>query len=182
MKVYLVGQAGSGKDTAAEALCREHPTMHIERITFPIYQLAKDLYGMTAKDRRLLQLVGDALRSVDPDCLANRVARVCEFGDWTCPDVRLPREADILRETGWIGVRVERPALERREALNQRGEVWGAAASTHHTETECDSVAVDAVVVNDCSIEEFRQRVLDAVDAINERLWVRSGSHGWGRL
>ncbi len=182
MKVYLVGRAGSGKDTAAEALCQEYPTMHIERITFPIYQLAKDLYGMTAKDRRLLQLVGDALRSVEPDCLANRVARVCEFGDWACPDVRLPREADILRATGWIGVRIERPGVDRKEALSQRGEVWTSESSHHHTETECGSVAVDAVVQNDCEIDEFRARVLEAVEAVNDGRWVRTGSHGWGRL
>ena len=167
MKVYIVGPAASGKDTAAQALVRHFPELRLIRIAQPMYDIASNVFGRRRKDRRLLQDIGDALRSVDPDVFIDLVLRSTRDWSWVCPDIRLAREGERLRSNGWIGIRVERPLSARLLALEERGE--SGADLAHHTEAAVDLVPVDAVVANRGTKAGFEAEVVRTVTRLIRR-------------
>lgn len=161
LKIYLAGPAASGKDTAASALVRHFPELRLVRIAQPMYDIAERVFGSQEKDRRLLQDIGDALRSIDRDVFIDCLLRRTADGSWVCPDVRLPREGERLRSAGWIGIRIERPWANRALALEQRGE--SEADLAHHTEGVVDLVPVDAAVENRGTRRRFESAVIREV-------------------
>ncbi len=114
------------------------------------------------KMRLLLQWWGTQYRrSVNPNYWVQRVAkRIAEEKPEIAliTDVRFLNEVAFCQEYG-EAIKIERPELPPLE---------GAAAS-HVSETELDSFKDwDDVVVNDGSLEEFRERVLFSFDMLLE--------------
>lgn len=101
--------------------------------------------------RRLLQTIGtDGVRAhlgADAWVRAFELARD-RRADTVAPDVRFPNEADHIRRHGGIVIRIDRPGF---------GPVNG------HVSEAVDTIAVDAVVVNDGTIDQLQDRVLELV-------------------
>ena len=169
MNVYLTGLRRSGKDTAARAIAEAYG-LRVVALTEPLYDIATRYFGMQGKDRDMLQRVGDAFRAVREDWLVEHVIDQGDGGDGlVCADVRLPREARVLRSVGWIGLRVERPEPERVEAIREAGEFETGEQARHHTETMVAQVPVDAVLYNHSTIEELESRAVALVRDIMAR-------------
>jgi dephospho-CoA kinase len=131
-------------------------------IAEPLYRIAFELFGATQKDRRLLQILGDKLREIDQDCLLNRLLEKIEDypGLIVVDDVRLVHEADVLRQHGFIAVKVVADDSVRLERLKARGEEVRADEDLHVTEQEVDLIVPDWVLVNnDCTLADLKAKI-----------------------
>lgn len=174
------GRAGSGKNTAAEALIRDYGAYpaafadELKRIARRVWGLSEtqtdghlkevvdERWGLTP--RQIMQRLGTEVgRAVHPDTwvrylLDRRLAR-----DLFPPamlavitDVRFPNECEAIRNLGGIVIRIERPGL--------------AGDDSHASEKAINLLVVDHVVVNDGTIADLHRKVLEVA-----RPWVDRG-------
>lgn len=153
--IGVTGEKGKGKTSFVHVLMyllsiNGHSASVINFADY-IKQVARDCYGrdigmihgkLSKSDRELLCKIGDALRSVDPLCLANVVERklksqTTEFV--IIGDVRLQREVDMLRKYHAIIVKLDSNIFARSENYLR----------DHMTETEISKIQYDFLVLNE---------------------------------
>ena len=179
--ISLSGAAGSGKDTAADALeadgwgrvaladpMRElllkiDPIVSGVRLSAMVAEIgwsrAKREYPEV---RRLLIATGEGARKVlGADCWI-KAAKLTD--SWVqnyqivVTDVRphdgdnLTIEADWIHEEGGIVVRVERPGLEN--------------TIDHYTETNLDKLPYDALIQNDGTVEDLHSKIREVAESL----------------
>jgi len=175
--IGLGHRSGVGKDVAAGALADAY-NARIVSFGDAIYDVVEDLVPfldaplrhaiqeqglMHAKrsDHRIVDLmvsVANIMRSrLGPDVWLEPVIDriVLEEGNYIIPDVRYPNEALAIRNLGGLLVRIDRPD-----------------APILHTAADDaleEFTLWDAVVVNDGSIADLRQRVVDATADLVKR-------------
>ncbi|MDI6824665.1 MAG: AAA family ATPase [Bacillota bacterium] len=168
LRLFLFGRRGSGKSTVARFLA-ECTGAKVYKISEPLYRVARDVFGMEDRDRRLLQLLGDKFREVDPDCLL-RCLSLALYRDGpqaaVVEDVRLAREADWLRRMGFQGVLVRAPEPVRLARLEKRGERSDADAEEHVTECGVKGITPDYVLETGGSFKDVRNAVRALVGEI----------------
>lgn len=167
VNIYVVGLRRSGKDTVARFLAAQQPGSRLIALTDPLYDIGQRYFGMEGKDRALLQKLGDAFRAIDEDFLPKHLLRLAteENTPVLCADIRLPREAGVLRAAGWLGIRVDRPEAARQQAVLEAGEHLSGPTAQHHTEQRVLEVPVDVVIANDGSLEDLQ--------AATQMVWLR---------
>ena len=147
--IGLIGLAGSGKDTAAEALVQ----MGYWRSAFAghLKSLAYDFGWDGKKDERgraLLQDLGMAARKYNADFWIEQLTWPTKARAFSMPqvftDVRFQNEADYVRSKGGIVVRIVRPEI---------------IAQNHESELKQCEVAADIEIVNDGSIEDLHNKI-----------------------
>ena len=153
--IGLIGLAGSGKDTAAEALVK----LGYWKNAFAAH--LKDLayeFGWDGKKnergRALLQDLGMAARKYNPNFWIEQIpwpTKGSRGSRWpqVYTDVRFRNEADHVREHGGIIVRIVRPGL---------------IAENHESELKQCEVSADYEIVNDGSIEDLHKKILEIVN------------------
>ncbi|MEW5933690.1 MAG: AAA family ATPase [Bacillota bacterium] len=166
-RVFLFGRRGSGKSTAARFLAA-CAGAKVYKISEPLYRVAREVFGMKGKDRRLLQVLGDKFREIDPDCLLRCLSHAL-YRDGpqavVVEDVRLPREAEWLRRMGFMGVLVRAPEPVRLARLAERREEVGEEEG-HVTEVGVDAIVPDYVLDNGGSLKDLRNAVRALVGEI----------------
>ena len=165
--LYITGERRCGKSTAARALYEAFGLQEVS-ITTPLYEVARTYFGMAEKDRALLQKVGDAFRNVREDWLIEHVIEQAKSagGMAVCPDIRLPREGEVLRAHGWIGLRIERTREHQSAAILEAGEELTGEQAEHQTETQVRLVPVDGWINNNGTPEELGEKAVAMVKAI----------------
>ena len=176
--IGLTGRAGSGKSTVAERLVCEHD---FQALAFadPLWQMLeiigvdtdrvhvdreyKDhhiLPGIGRTPRELIQTLGTewGRDCIDVDLWAKIGARVASERAGrgrviVFDDMRFPNEYEALAREGARMWQIVRPDVARPE---------GEAA--HPSEGGLDGFEFHETILNDCSIREFRRRVLDAYE------------------
>lgn len=148
--IGLIGLAGSGKDTAAEALYRKH----YNRVAFAdaVKNLAFEFGWNGLKDergRRLLQDLGMAGRAYKESIWIDHV-RENRIGlsNHVFTDVRFQNEADYIRGLGGIIVRIVRP---------------GIISGNHESELKQSEIAADIEIVNDGTIEDLHEKIRNII-------------------
>ena len=164
--IYIAGQRHAGKDTLADAICALYPAVRKVKLTDPVYALARS-WGMHGKERATLQRAGDYLRETyGADILAAHLILRTFDGVSVCADVRLPREGELLRAQGWLGIRIQRPDAARLASLAAVGEVLDGAEAHHQTETHVNEVPVDIVIDNDGTVADLAGKIAVALREI----------------
>lgn len=114
------------------------------------WEEAKDSYPEV---RRILQRLGDeAGRQVHGEetwirnLLRRAEASNAEGHPVVVPDVRYPNEAELLREAGFLVVRVDRPG-------------YGSPTPGEHASERVERLAVDQVIVNDGSLHQLHAAI-----------------------
>lgn len=161
MRLFLYGRRAAGKTTVAGFLSEVGAKSC--KLSDPLYRIATDLFGMRGKDRRLLQVLGDKLREIGPDCLLEHLCnrlRVEEPEFAVVEDVRLLREAEYLRRRGFLGVLVKAPDAARMARLRARGEDVRPEEDEHRTEAEVDLILPDYVIDNSGTLKDLRKATL----------------------
>ena len=183
--VGLTGYAGVGKDEAAKGLIAAgwtrqafaDPVRAMALVIDPIVAASigsfGDLYPYKGRlrlstivhdfgwdeakgipeVRRFLQRLGtDAVRAhLGEDAWVRAFDRARNRSvDTVAPDVRFPNEAEHVRRMGGIVIRIDRPGV---------GPVNG------HESEDIGSIPVDAIVVNDGTVEQLQWRVAELVVA-----------------
>lgn len=172
IKIAISGKKRSGKDTLAKILNDEYgwnfDGFHKNyAIAEPIYEIARDFYGMEEKDGVLLQEIGDKLRSVKDgsgkvhtnvlcEALIRRMKRDEEEhgeGLQTVSDVRLVEEYEALKAAGFLMVRIEAD----QDSRNGRAGQEENRDESHKTETELDdpNLRWDRVVNNNKKLADL---------------------------
>jgi hypothetical protein len=159
--IGIAGAAGSGKDTVADYLVRQHG--FIKRpLSAPIKALLNEFYGWLpewwndrvwkeapdyagASPRQLAQWLGtEAGRMTHgEDCWINVLLREWKHANamtygkacMVVPDVRFDNEASAITQHGGIVVRIDRPGV--------------TPVAAHSSEAGIASNLIDVVVVND---------------------------------
>lgn len=163
MIIGLIGYAGAGKDTAAEALIERG----FERRAFadPLKAVARDIGWDGVKNdygRRLLQNLGASCRHhLGAWVWIEAALHDSEGKDLVITDVRYRNEAEFILASGGMLIRITRPGV--------------GPANDHPSESELESWPVDAILINDASPAELHQRLLTEVDL---RMGVGAGVPG----
>lgn len=148
--IGLIGLAGSGKDTAAEALVelgywKNAFAAHLKDLAYEFgWDGKKDERG-----RALLQDLGMAARKYNPNFWIEQIpwpTKGSRGSRWpqVYTDVRFQNEADHIRNHGGIIVRIVRP---------------GVISGSHESELKQCEVAADIEIVNDGTIEDLHNKI-----------------------
>ena len=151
--IGFIGLAGSGKDTAAQALINNgyRRVAFADHIKFVAGQCGWD----GAKDergRKLLQDIGMALRAYDEDTWVNCVQDSNAFRfnhNLVITDVRFLNEAKFVKRNNGIVIRIVRP---------------GQVAENHESELKQSEVPADYEVANDGSVEDLHTKILNTLE------------------
>ena len=148
--IGLIGLAGSGKDTAADAL----KELYFQRVAFAnqVKNIAFDFGWNGLKDergRKLLQDLGMAGRAYKSSIWIDYVhEETVGFGNHVFTDVRFQNEADYIRGLGGIIVRIVRP---------------GIISENHESELKQSEIPADIEIVNDGSIEDLHNKIRNLI-------------------
>lgn len=154
--VGLCGYAGSGKDTAAQALVAQG----WERRAFAdtIKQVATRIGWNGQKDdagRRLIQDLGMACCEIlDPDVWVRPVLRD-RTGPVVITDVRMPNEFEAIKNAGGKIIRIHRPGY--------------GPVNEHITEVALDGYPADAVLHNTHGPGVLRKSLIGAVGVLYQQ-------------
>lgn len=158
-KIMINGRACSGKDAFANYLVEEYGYTKIS-FASPIYQICHDYFGMTIKDRWLLQSVGEKLREIDPDVWVKVAFKTAEnYHRVVISDVRRENEYKYGIKCGYtpfriradLDVRISR-CIER-DGLYPDIEEW-----EKETETGADHFAYHEVL-NNGTLQELHKLI-----------------------
>ncbi len=148
MKIGICGKMASGKTTIAEALS------HLEDYDFTIISMAgevkrvgRELFGMTKKDRPLLQQIGMKMREIRESVWLDAVINEAKHHpDAVCDDVRFINEAKTLKDEGWLLVKLEIDEdLQKSRLKSTYGEDWEVHWNNRSdpSEAEVDKIPLD---------------------------------------
>ena len=103
----ICGKMASGKTTLADWFAEHHGFLKIS-LAAKVKDVAKDLFGMTHKDRRLLQQIGMKMREIKEDVWIDYLVnlQVDEGENLIVDDVRFINEAEKLKSAGWTLIRI----------------------------------------------------------------------------
>ena len=169
-RLALAGKMGAGKTSVAELLMRRHGYV---RLAFAdqLRAMLEPAYGKIDKasiyatfngiisGRQLLQQSGAALRSMDEAILlrslARRIAELSPRMPIVIDDVRLPVEAEFVRDLGFTVVRLECDAETRK---HRTGATWSEIPDV------TEEVEFPALTVNTAHLDPHG--VVGLIDAI----------------
>jgi hypothetical protein len=169
--ILLSGKAEAGKDTFFEMTAQRYAKGIIKRIAFAdaLKCIAFEMGWDGHKDvagRRLLQDLGEIGRRYRTDLWVDKTIETLQAysrdADIVCfTDCRYPNELAGIKSCEAIDasstvvtVRIERP-----------GHVI-AANQNHISETALDGYAFDYTIINDGTLEDYREKVLETVSMI----------------
>lgn len=162
IRYAFLGPMASGKTTSALKLIEAFPD--VEKLSFaaPVKEIATDHFGMTTKDRSLLQIIGMTGRILDPETWVNKlVSRIEPNKSYVVDDVRFPNEWLALRNLGFITVWLD---VSKEERVRRLKATYGEEQAKHHIENmetisehSVNSVMADVIWRNvDEQIEEIK--------------------------
>ena len=152
--IGITGEKGKGKTTLVHVLnfllSINGYNANVFNFADYIKQIARECFDveignihgkLSQEQRELLCKIGDALRSIDPNCLVKVIDRKIKQnqGFIIIGDVRLQREADMIKSQGGIIVRMQSHSFNRSENYLQE----------HVTEKEIAGIQPDFEIVND---------------------------------
>ncbi|MGJ0846504.1 AAA family ATPase [Tissierella praeacuta] len=169
-KILINGRAGSGKDVFADYLVEKYG---FKKITFAdgIYDIAYKYFGMTYKDRGLLQAIGEKMREINPLVWVNYTLKVAEHYDKVViSDCRRANEYDFLLEKGFLPIHIEADLGLRIKRLEERDGFYpDLSLLENKSETGADGLDFIDVDNNNTTHELYRQ-----IDKIMETDWNKT--------
>lgn len=135
MKIAIAGQMASGKTTLANQLQQELEDLDYRvarhSLAFKVKQIGTDLFGMTEKDRPLLQKIGMKMREIRPEVWIEYVNRSIEedlaadkYDVAIVDDVRFINEANFFHGEGWFTIRLNIEEALQQSRLQKTYEDW----------------------------------------------------------
>jgi hypothetical protein len=108
--------AGSGKDTTADYLVEKYGFTKIALADY-IYVIARELFGMTIKDRELLIAIGQKMREIVPTVFIDYTLRKAQQYDRIIiTDVRQDNEYRIILNKGFLPIK---PVAEKENCITR---------------------------------------------------------------
>jgi dephospho-CoA kinase len=159
IRILINGGPCVGKDETADFLVACYG---FKKIAFAdgIYEISRKLFGMTTKDRALLQAIGEKLREVDPDVwVKDAYRRALDFPRVVISDCRRQNEYWYGVRAGFTPIRIQADMESRiarsrsRDGVEPDISLW-----SHNAETDADNL--DYINIdNNGTIEDLHRKV-----------------------
>ena len=147
MKIGICGKMASGKTTIAEYLTLLDEPFDIISMAGEVKRVGRELFGMTKKDRPLLQQIGMKMREIRESVWLDAVINEAKHHpDAVCDDVRFVNEAKNLKDAGWLLVKLEiDDELQKSRLQSTYGDDWEVHWNnrTDPSEAEVDKIPLD---------------------------------------
>ena len=154
MKIAFGGKMGSGKDSAADFLCKHYGGVQCS-FAEPIYDILEHAQRIcklpAGKDRKFLQFIGTEWgREQDPDLWIKLLLERTQDTDtnYFLSDIRFPNELAQLQANGWFCILLNRDVhwTDRR----------GTGSTSHSSETSLpEHKAWDMVLDNNAALADL---------------------------
>lgn len=167
-KIIINGRACSGKDEIADYLVEKYGYIKISFAT-PIYEIAREYFEMTNKDRKLLQLIGEAMRSIDSDVWVKYAFKVAnELDKVVIADLRRENEYTHAVKNGFTPIRVQADYDIRIERCIKRdGQYPDTSLWEDEVETGADNFTYEYEITNNGTLEELHRQIDRIMEVIN---------------
>jgi len=146
LKIAFVGKMCSGKTTASKYIINKFSGMIKLSFADKIRDIAHELFNMEKKDRKLLQDIGTAMRSIDPDVFTNYLIRQSKQYEFVCiDDGRFLNEIKTLKKNGFYIIKLnisKNLQLKRLKYTYPNTYKTHLTRLNHHSELEMDSIKV----------------------------------------
>ena len=185
MKIAFIGKQRSGKSTCTDYLIARYNgkrysfASRLYEMQAKLYEMAELPYPPGTKNRGLLQYLGtDFVRAINPDQWVNILEKQIKnditlenikqenylfhdykSGNMYVDDCRFPNECRMLKDLGFLIVKIIRPEEDRVAA--------GATNLEHISETALDDYMPDAMIINNTSLEKLYERVEELINRNN---------------
>ena len=107
MKIGICGQMCSGKTTIANYIISQDNSYYITSFAKKLKEIAKDLFNMETKNRKLLIDIGKKMRDIDENVWVNYTIKECkEHNNIIIDDIRYLNEFNKLKEDGWVLIKL----------------------------------------------------------------------------
>lgn len=179
LKVAFIGKMRSGKSTATDIamihMMAKDKTSKTLSFGNKLKEVAHDLFqhvrSVEGKDRKLYQDFGQLAREIDEnvfvshveadiDRLENKVDAI--FID----DTRQPNEYKMIRDKGFVVVKIETSEEERIKRMKAKGDNFSKEDLTHDTESHIDGFGYDYKVINNGNFEEFADEIVKLMKSL----------------
>lgn len=139
--VALMGKAGSGKSSVADYLVRRQAYTKAS-FCAPIKSITQGLWGPEAAiGRPAINRLGDTIRSIDPNTTANLLRpQLVDKTLMVVDDVRYPEEYWLMREFGFVMIRMWAPIQYRVDRLKANGRWFADEQLEYPSETALDDL------------------------------------------
>ena len=148
MKIGICGKMASGKTTMAEALSHHQYFQYtIISMAGEVKRVGRELFGMTKKDRPLLQQIGMKMREIRESVWLDAVILQSKNHDFVvCDDVRFVNEAKNLKDDGWLLIKLDIDEDPQKSRLQSTyGDDWEVHWNNRSgpSEAEVDKIPLD---------------------------------------
>jgi guanylate kinase len=182
-KIIVSGRACSGKDDFADYLVEKYGYTKIS-FALGIYEIARKYFGMTLKDRKLLQAIGQGMREIDPDVWIKAAFKEAEkYDKVVISDLRQSNEYIYAMKNEFVPFRIQADLNVRIDRCVSRD---GVQPNIDEWETEGETGADNFdyhVIENNSTKEEFHKyidRFMEKGQKEN-KLYIVSGVSGAGK-
>ena len=164
MRIAICGKMCSGKTYVSSILNRK---CALKKFAFAdkVKEVAKDLFNMNKKDRKLLQHIGQSMRNIDQHVWINYLLYKIEDEDRVIiDDVRYPNELQALREREFIVIKliVDKETQQKRLMETYPDNYTEHIDNMNHTsEMHIDQMEADYEIKSD---EHVIENILKAID------------------
>ena len=107
MKIGICGQMCSGKTTIANYIISQDNSYYITSFAKKLKEIAKDLFNMEGKNRKLLIDIGKKMRDIDEDVWANYTIKECQnYENVIIDDIRYLNDFNKLKDDNWYLIKL----------------------------------------------------------------------------
>jgi len=165
-KIIISGYGGSGKDSFGDYLVDNYG---FKKLSFSdgIYDIAYKYFGMTHKNRWLLQSIGEKMREIDPFIwIKHTFDRAEKYDKVIISDCRQGNEYEYGLKLGYLPIRIEADLDTRIKRLEKRD---GFPPDMSLFDKECETGAddYDYITVDNNGDFEHLHRQADEIIAFN---------------
>ena len=162
VKIAIIGKMCSGKTTVANYLMKINNDFVKLSFADKVKEIAKDLFGMEKKDRKLLQMIGTKMREIDKDIWAKYTAKKANISEFVViDDLRYKNEFDIVKKNGFKIIKLKiSNELQLSRLKKEYPDTWQNHISNcnHQSEIEIDLIdenEIDLVIDVDKNINQI---------------------------
>lgn len=134
MKIAIFGKMASGKTYISKSLALKY-NLEIYSFGDKVKELAKELFMMKGKDRKLLQILADKMKEINPDVWVNYlVEKLKDKDNVIIDDLRFPNEALVLENLGFtiIGLDIDQNTQLKRLKKKYPNNYYCHLENLHH--------------------------------------------------
>jgi len=145
-KIALIGNQCSGKTTISRFLQNKNKKFVILSFANYVKKIAKELFNMKEKDRKLLQQIGTKMREINVDCFLNYTIKESKKHKFVLvDDCRYLNELMALKKAGFkiIKINIDKDLQEKRlKNLYPKTFKEHLQNSEHQSETEMKTIPI----------------------------------------